>query len=187
MSKTASKTRILVEGALMIALTTALSYIKFMDMPMGGSVTLEMMPIILMGYRHGVKWGCFTGFVHGFLQMILGFSNVLYCTTLLSQIGCILLDYILAFTVLGLSGLFANVFPNKFAGLMTGSILACALRFGCSYLSGYLLYGSWAPEGMHPAYYSLIYNGAYMLPSAILVCVVLAILYKVAPKLFVME
>lgn len=187
MSKTASKTRILVEGALMIALTTALSYIKFMDMPMGGSVTLEMMPIILMGYRHGVKWGCFTGFVHGFLQMILGFSNVLYCTTLLSQIGCILLDYILAFTVLGLSGLFANVIPNKFAGLLVGSILACALRFGCSYLSGYLLYGSWAPEGMHPAYYSLIYNGAYMLPSAILVCVVLAILYKVAPKLFVME
>ena len=89
---TTSKTRILVEGAMLIALATILSYVKFYDLPFGGSITLEMLPLVIMGLRNGPKWGCFTGFVHGLLQMIIGFSNVMYCANRLSQIGCILLD-----------------------------------------------------------------------------------------------
>ena len=74
MSKTYSKTRILVECALMIAIGTVLSNIKFFTLPNGGSVTLlSMLPFVLVSFRHGVKWGLFTGFVNGCLQMLLGF------------------------------------------------------------------------------------------------------------------
>ena len=74
---TSKKTFLLVEGALMIAMAFVLSYIKLYDMPMGGSITLEMIPLVIMGLRHGVKWGTFTAAVHGIIQLILGFSNVL--------------------------------------------------------------------------------------------------------------
>ena len=186
--KTNSKTRILVEGAMLIALATVLSYLKFGNMPYGGSITLEMIPIVIMGYRNGAKWGCFTGFVHGLLQMIMGFSNVMYCATLLSQIGCILLDYLLAFTVLGLGPVFTNMLKkNKFAGIIFGSAMCGVLRFLCSFLSGWLLWGDYAPEGMNVTFYSLVYNGAYMLPDTIIVVVAMALLFKTAPKLLYSE
>ena len=185
MTKTNSKTRIIVEGAMLIALATVLSYFKILDMPFGGSITLEMLPLVIMGLRRGAKWGVLTGFVHGLLQMILGFSNVLYCATLLSQIGCILLDYILAFSALGLAPIFASLIKkNKKVAYILGSVCVCVLRFICSFLSGWLLWGSYAPEGMSAPYYSLIYNGAYMLPDTIILAVVVAILAIVAPKIF---
>lgn len=183
-----SKTIIMVEGAMLIALATALSYLKLFEMPFGGSITLEMIPLIIMGLRRGPKWGLLTGFVHGLLQMILGFSNVLYCATLLSQIGCILLDYLLAFSVLGLAAIFAKPFSkNKKVSYIVGAVIVSALRFVCSFLSGWLLWGSYAPEGMKPAYYSLVYNGAYMLPDTIIVAVVIAILAFSVPKLFLAD
>lgn len=185
MSKNSTLT--LVEGAMLIALATVLSYIKLFEMPFGGSITFEMLPLIIMGLRRGTKWGCLTGFVHGVLQMILGFANVMYCATLLSQIGCILLDYILAFTALGLAMVFAKPISNKKASFVVGAICVCILRFICSFLSGWLLWGSYAPEGMHPAYYSLVYNGAYMLPDTIIVAIVVGILAVTAPKLFNVE
>ncbi len=76
MSKTYSKTRTLVECALMIALGTVLANIKIFEMPNGGSITLlSMLPFILISFRHGVKWGLFTGFVNSLLQMLLGFTH----------------------------------------------------------------------------------------------------------------
>ena len=71
MNNKMNKTLILVEGAIMIALATVLSYLKVYELPQGGSITLEMIPLVVMGIRHGNKWGCFTGFVHGILQMAL--------------------------------------------------------------------------------------------------------------------
>ena len=183
-----SNTIILVEGAMLIAVATILSYFKLYDMPMGGSITLEMLPLVIMGLRNGSKWGCFTGFVHGLIQMIIGFSNVMYCATLISQAGCILLDYLLAFTVLGLAGYFANLIKNnKVLGYVVGAVIVGALRFVCSFLSGWLLWGSYAPEGMHPVYYSLVYNGSYMLPNIIILAIIVGILAKVAPKIFRVE
>lgn len=182
---TSSKTRILVEGAMLIAMATILSYLKFYELPQGGSITLEMLPLVVMGLRHGTKWGCLTGFVHGLLQMILGFSNVMYCSTLLAQIGCILLDYLLAFTVLGLAPAFKSLVKgNPFAGCIVGTVCVGLLRFLCSFLSGWLLWGSYAPEGMGAVVYSLTYNGSYMIPDIIILAIIIAILYKVAPMVF---
>ena len=92
MSKTYSKTRILVECALMIALGTVLANIKIFEMPNGGSITLlSMLPFILVSYRHGTKWGLFTGFVNSLLQMLLGFYAP-PAPGLLPLVGMILCD-----------------------------------------------------------------------------------------------
>jgi len=179
-----SKTLILVEGAMLIALATALSYLKIWEMPFGGSITLEMVPIVIMGLRNGPKWGCLTGFVHGLLQLIIGFSNVLYCATLLAQIGCVLLDYLIAFTVLGLATVFAFGKDKKVAYII-GAVIVGLLRFVCSFLSGWLLWGSYAPEGMTPAYYSLVYNGAYMVPDIIILAVIIGVIAFTVPKLLI--
>jgi thiamine transporter len=116
--------------------------------------------------------------------MILGFSNVMYCATLLSQIGCIVLDYLLAFTVLGLAPVFAKFFKNAKIGYVVGAIICGLLRFLCSFLSGWLLWGSYAPEGMSAVWYSFVYNAAYMVPDIIILAVVIGILAVTVPKLF---
>ena len=80
MTKTYSKTRILVEGALMIALSTVLSMIQIPLMPHGGSITLfSMVPILVMSYRHGAKWGVMTAFVNSLIQLVQGLGNLAYC------------------------------------------------------------------------------------------------------------
>ena len=183
MSKTYSKTRILVECALMIAVGMVLSNIKIFSMPNGGSVTLlSMLPFVLVSFRHGVKWGLFTGFVNGCLQMIMGFypppaSTVLYFA------GEVLLDYILAFMALGTAEFFARPFKNRMVGVAVGTALAGFLRFLCSFLSGVLVWGNLS-DGLSAWTYSLVYNGSYMLPETLLTVVGAILLIKAAPQIF---
>ena len=102
MSSSYTKTRIMVECALMIALGTILANIKIYELPNGGSITLfSMVPFILVSFRHGVKWGLFTGFVNSLLQMLLG-CYAPPAPGLLPLVGMILLDYVLAFSFWGL-------------------------------------------------------------------------------------
>ena len=76
---------------------------------------------MLISHRWGWNWGVLTAFVHSVLQLVLGFNNVGYCATLLSQIGCILLDYILAFTALGLADAIGKPFKNRLVGIIVGT------------------------------------------------------------------
>ena len=178
-----NRTRILVEGALMIALSTVLSYLTIFKFPQGGSISLEMLPLVLMGLRNGSKWGCATGIVHGAMQMFIGFQNVLYCQTIWSQIGCILLDYVAAYALLGFAKLLAAPFRNKVLGYTIGASLCGLMRFGCSFLSGWILWGDYVPEGWHAWIYSLVYNGSYMVPSIVITALIIALLTKCAPQL----
>ena len=188
-TKLISRTRILVECGLMIAVGTVLAQIKIFEMPFGGSVTLvSMLPFILVSLRHGAKWGLATGFADSLLQMLLGFYAP-PAGTVIAFIGVVLLDYVLAFTLLGLAGLIAKPFQNRMLGVAAGTAAVCVIRFLCSFLSGALLWGSyqsyydWA-NGMSVWLYSLIYNGSYMLPELILTTIVAVLLCKAAPKFF---
>ena len=192
MSKTYSKTRILAECALMIALGTVLAQIKIFTMPFGGSVTLlSMLPFVLVSFRHGLKWGLATGFVNSLLQMLLGFYAP-PANTVLAFAGVILLDYVLAFTLLGFAATLSKPLKNRTLGVAVGTAGVCILRFLCSFLSGALLWGSyqssyeWA-QGMSVWLYSFLYNGSYMLPELLLTTLAIVLLYKAAPKLFTAE
>ena len=189
MTKTYSRTRVLVECALMIAAGTVLAQIKIFEMPFGGAVTLlSMLPFILVSFRHGVKWGLATGFVDSLLQMLTGFYMP-PAGTVAAVIGVVLLDYVLAFTALGAADWFASRFKNRLTGVAVGSAAVCAMRFVCSWVSGAWLWGSyqssyeWA-QGLNVWVYSLIYNGSSILPELALTTAGAVLLYRAAPKFF---
>ncbi len=181
-----NKTRILVESALMIAMSTALAYIPIFEMPMGGSITLcSMVPLLVVSYRHGVKWGVLASLVHGIIQMTLGMKSVLLCTTILAMLGCILLDYIIAFALMGTACLFAKGFKSRSVGVAVGAAVTGFLRFLCSFLSGILIWGGYAPEGAPVWLYSLQYNGSFMLPETIITAIGAVAVMKILDKHFV--
>ena len=182
-TKVYSKTRILVECALMVALGTVLSNIKLFTMPNGGSVTLlSMLPFVVISFRHGVKWGLFTGFVNGCLQMLLGFWAP-PTPTFWYFLGDVMLDYLLAFMTLGFAELFARPFKNRMVGVAVGTFASGFLRFMCSFLSGVLVWGNLS-DGWAAWSYSLVYNGSYMLPETLITVVAAVLLCKTAPKIF---
>jgi len=184
-----TNTRAMVECALMIAAGTVLSNIKIFTMPYGGSVTLvSMLPFILVSYRHGVKWGLFTGFVNSLLQMLTGFY-LPPAGTFAAVVAMVLLDYVLAFMCLGLACVFAKPFKNSKAGAAAGTAAVCVMRFLCSFLSGAMLWGSyqsyyeWA-AGLSVWEYSFIYNASYMLPEMLITVAAAVLIASLAPKFF---
>ena len=183
MSETKNRTRTLVECGLMIAMATVLSYIPIFEMPMGGSITLcSTVPLVIVSFRHGLKWGLFTGGVHGVIQTMLGFKNVLYCTTILSMAGCVLLDYFLAYMVVGASCVFGKGLRNRSAGVAVGTMATGLLRYLCSFLSGILIWGGYAPEGTPVWVYSLTYNGSFMVPEIVLTTVAAVVVMRLVVR-----
>ncbi|MEG2852303.1 MAG: energy-coupled thiamine transporter ThiT [Hydrogenoanaerobacterium sp.] len=103
MTEAKNKTRILTECALMVAISAVLQLIPPMQMPQGGSLTFgAMVPIVFISLRHGVKWGLLTAFVGSLIQMLLGGISAPPTETFWWFLLVILLDYVIAYTVLGL-------------------------------------------------------------------------------------
>ncbi len=177
-SKFQSTLRPMIECAIMVALATVLSMIKLYEAPLGGSVTLlSMLPVSVLSIRLGHKWGLTGGFLYALLQMFLDLGKVIsWGLTPAALIGCIIFDYLLAFTVIGLAGLFRT---KGRIGMICGIALALFLRF-CSHLvSGTLIFDIWMPDGWgNPFIYSVAYNGAYMLPELIFTVAAVMILTK---------
>ncbi len=176
-------TLIIAECAMMIAMSTVLSLVKLFTLPQGGSVTCaSMVPLVIVSYRHGLKWGLGTAFAHSLLQMLLEF-NPPPAGTFWALMGVILLDYVIAFTALGAAAFFRKPFKNKAAGAAAGAAAVGVIRFLCSFLSGIMIWSSYAPEGTPVWLYSLTYNGSYMLPEVIITSVVTMILVPVLDRI----
>ena len=183
-----SKTRIMTECAILVALSTVLSFVKIWHMPWGGSITLfSMLPVCYVSVRRGVKWGLGSAFLYSVIQLILGITldGLLgWGLTGGILIACIMLDYIIAFTALGLSGIFAK---KGFAGIMAGTTIAVVTRFVCHLFSGVYVFASvgklW--DGFETAnswLYSIVYNGCNMLPELVMTLIGAAIIYKALEK-----
>jgi thiamine transporter len=161
-------TKALVEAGVMIALAQVLSYVKIFEAPFGGSVTAgSMVPILFFAIRWGVGPGVFAGAVYGVLQFFLGPK---YSMHILS----ILLDYIVAFGLLGLAGLFTK----SIKGILLGVFAGILGRFVSVVISGVVIWSSYAPETMNPWVYSILYNGSYLLPELVISYFFVMILYK---------
>ncbi len=174
-----TNTRKLTETAIMIALGTVLSMIKF-DMPMGGGVTIcSMLPLVIISYRYGWKWGGFAAFVYSVIQMLLGLDNVRYASSAVMAAGIILFDYIIAYTVIGFASLFGGKPNNTRKALVIGIVVSFFLRFLCHFLTGMWIWDAlWPNElGMTSAVYSLAYNGWYMAGELVLTLIVAMALY----------
>lgn len=172
----------LCQCGIFIALATILSFLPVYEMPMGGSVTLaSMLPILFIGVKFGYKWGMGASTVYMFIQLLQALikGNVfVYCVGALSVIVCLLFDYVVPFGILGLSA-FAK--PKKDEKLNVVKVcvtfgVLIFIRFVCHFITGIVIWGQWAPEGMGKFVYSLIYNGQYMLSELIITVVVAALM-----------
>lgn len=166
-------TKKLVESALLVAAAVVLSIFKIADLPYGGSVTLaSMFPIVLIAYRYGLAWGMGAGLSFAVLQQLLGLKNLSYVTTWQSVLAVIFLDYIFAFAVLGLGGIFRGKMQKQSTELALGSLFVCVLRYLFHTVSGATVWaGISIPTGAAIAY-SLIYNATYMIPETIVLVLV---------------
>ena len=157
--------RTMVTCAILIAMGTVLSLLKVWEMPLGGSVTpLSMLPICLAGLMFGAKWGFGTAFVYSVLQLLTS-SVFAWGLTPVVLVVAILFDYIVAFSVLGVTGFFAK--RGKW-WMILGIFIAILLRMVCHYITGVTIWKSSMPEDWNNVWlYSLAYNGAYMLPETV--------------------
>lgn len=191
----------------MLALATVLAivceFIPFLNLPFGGGFTVaSMLPIVIVSYMYGLKWGFFTSFTYSVIQIIISLikgSTVLALFTpssddymgLAAAFAIIVIDYLLAYTVLGIGGIFRNRIKNKVVAIVLGVVVALALRYLCHIVSGYIFYGAWAEwffsqEGFYAIgekilgafsgkglalVYSIFYNGLYMIPEIIITAI----------------
>ncbi|MBQ4364313.1 MAG: energy-coupled thiamine transporter ThiT [Oscillospiraceae bacterium] len=180
------KTAILVEGALMLAMAAALSMLTPFQriLPFGGSITIvSMLPICLFSIRHGVKNGVMLSSLFSFYQLgegIIKEGLLGWGLTPLMLIGCILFDYIIAFSVIGLAGIFRD--KGK-TGCLAGIVLALGLRYLSHFISGVVIFAStgkiWDEldfVASNKFIYSAVYNGAFMLPEILFTVLVTAVL-----------
>ena len=193
-------TRRLTESAMLLAVAIVLELISKMfipEQPFGGQLTFAaMLPVVLISYRHGMKWGFVAAFTYALLEMAIGGKTVAAAfqpgyfgdgTMVGNALIMCLLDYIVAYTALGLGGIFRNKLQKPATALMAGSLVALGARYLAHIVSGYVLFSGWAEwyftqEGF-PAWgaqlvsalspqllgivYSIVYNGMYMVPEMI--------------------
>ncbi len=192
-----------------LVLTIASGFVP-LQLPFGGGITLaSMVPIVILAYLYGVKWGMGCAFLFSILQMLTGMSTISAYflpgegqMVLTSAILITLIDYLIAYTVLGLAGIFKGRLGNKPAEIALGSVLALSLRYIAHFVSGVIFWGSYAEwffgqetlgdfgssvlstfTGTDLAVvYSAFYNGTYMIPEIIITAVVAPIIFKVLDK-----
>ncbi len=158
----------LTESALMIAFATVLSVVKILNLPYGGSVTAaSMLPILLIAYRYGTGWGLCVGAVHGVLQLFLGVKNIMG-VNFGAAVAILLLDYVVAFTVLGFGGVFRRSCKKQATGLALGALLGCILRYVCHAVAGATVWAEYNYSDLPTIAFSAVYNATYMLPETII-------------------
>ena len=206
------KTKRITESAMLLAVAIVLELVSKMfipEMPFGGQITLvSMLPVVLISYRHGVKWGLVAGMTYAFLEMALGAKTVAAAfqpgyfgdgVMLLNALIMCALDYLVAFTVLGIGGCFRNRIQKPGTALLLGSLVALLARYAAHTASGYILFSGWAEwfftQDGFPAWgaalvaslspealglcYSVVYNGFYMIPEIILTMIASVLLARI--------
>ncbi len=159
----------LTESAIMLAFAVVLSMVKIVDLPYGGSVTaFSMLPILLIAYRYGTRWGMFTALAYSLLQLLLGLKNLTYATSAAAVVMIVLFDYVIAFVVLGLGGVFRGKLHSQGAALTAGTLLACVLRYICHVISGCTVWAGLSIPDSQALLYSLAYNATYMVPETLI-------------------
>ncbi|WBW50180.1 energy-coupled thiamine transporter ThiT [Peptoniphilus equinus] len=167
------KPRTLAYAGVAIALSQILSYIKFLEMPQGGSVTLgSMVPLTLFALMATPGEAFLAGGVYGILQLVLSGAPLYHPLSLL-------LDYILPFGSIAV----VSCFTTSKSKAVMGLVIAFLLRYLSHFLSGWLLFGSYAPEGQAPWLYSAVYNASVLVEMLLTVVIVYIVYDRVVPRL----
>jgi thiamine transporter len=180
---------VLVEGAIIVAFAEALNYIPHTVGVSAIELQFGLIPLGVYALRRGVAPGLAAGLVWGLIDMFLrGIPG----GSVLNPLQGIL-EYPIAFTLVGLAGLCSAAFQRAQAEgkstqaytlMLVGTVLAGVGKYFCHFIAGIVYWGSYAPKGQSPVLYSLIINGGSALASIVFAVAVLAVLLRVSPKLF---
>lgn len=204
------KSRKIVLSAMLIAIATILSFIQPFRLPFGGGITLaSMMPVIILSFIFGTKWGIFSAFVYSILQLVIGIKDVsaffLPGESQMNLVAALLVcitDYIIAYTLLGFGGIFRERIKNDIVAVTAGTALAIMLRYVTHIISGTIFFGTWAEwffnqDGFYAVgkkiienfsgislslIYSVFYNGLYMIPELIITTAITPAIYKILKR-----
>ena len=149
-------------AALAVVLGVICKSLPLPRLPYGGSITLESLPILFVALWLGWRAGIQTGILSGLLQLLLD-AHIYHPAQ-------VILDYPLAFGLLGLSGLISSTAPAILLGFL--------LRYLAHVLSGVVFFSAYAPEGVSAWAYSATYNASYIVPEAILGVILVPLLLK---------
>ena len=207
-----TKTKRITESAMLLAVAIVLELVSkaiIPEMPFGGQLTMaSMLPVVLISYRHGVRWGLVAGVCYAMLEMAIGARTVAAAfqpgyfgdgLMLLNAFLMCLLDYLVAFTVLGIGGCLRDTHLRPGMQLALGSCAAIGCRYLAHTVSGYILFSGWAEwfftQDGFPAWgaalverlsptalgwvYSLVYNGMYLVPEIVITAVAALLLSRV--------
>ena len=157
------ETHSIVFAGVSVALSFALSYVTFFKMPQGGSITLtSILPLLVYSYRFGTRKGIVAGLVYGLLQAVQD--------PWIIHPAQFLLDYPLAFAMLGLCGWLKdlrNVKVNGFASFLVGGVTCVLLRYVSHVISGIFAFSSYAMEGYGAVAWGFLYNTFCLVDGAI--------------------
>lgn len=174
------KVRRLAETAIMLALASVLSELAVVDLPFGGKVTVfSQVPMLVIAYRYGFKWGVVAGLATGIVQTIFGLGNFSYVSGIVAYIVLLFADYIVAYGALCMGGAFKNKIKNPVVSISVGAALACTIRYICHFVSGVTIWADYADGFAAVWKYSLTYNASYMLPELIVTVVGCAVLASI--------
>ena len=215
MNRTAQQTQRLTTSAVLLALAMVLAMvcalIPFLNLPFGGGFTVaSMLPVVIISYMYGMKWGFFSAAIYSVIQVVmdlyLGKGSTLIALFMPNSedfmgigaaIAILIIDYLVAYTLLGFGGAFRKM-KNKTLALTLGVVLALSLRYLAHIVSGYIFYGAWAEwfftqenfyaiggwildtfsgEGL-AIVYSIFYNGLYMIPEIVITAVAAVIVSR---------
>lgn len=172
--------RALTECAILTAFASILSLVKLYELPYGGSVTAaSMLPMLIIAYRHGVGYGLGSGLVYAVIQQLLGLNNLSYATTWQAVVAIIFLDYLLAFVIVGLGGVFRRKNVSQTSAIIGGALFVCLIRYTCHVIAGATVWAGISIPTKAALVYSFSYNATYMLPEAIVLITVGAYLSSV--------
>ena len=191
--------------ALAMVLAMVCALIPFLNLPFGGGFTVaSMLPVVIISYMYGMKWGFFSAAIYSVIQIVmdlyLGKGSTIMALFMPNSedfmgfgaaIAILIIDYLVAYTLLGFGGAFRKVIKNKALALMLGVVLALSLRYIAHIVSGYIFYGAWAEwffsqENFYAiggwilehfsgnalaVIYSIFYNGLYMIPEIVITAV----------------
>jgi thiamine transporter len=166
----------------MVAMSVVLSMLPSVSLPFGGSVSwFSTLPVIAVSLRHGVRWGILAALVYSITQLLLGMANVaaVPAGTAGAMVLCALLDYVIAYSALGLTGAVARGLGRGAVGVAAGIAFTGAIRLLCSFLSGVLIWGAYAPEGTSVWAYSLGYNASWCVPDVLITLIGAVLLSRV--------
>lgn len=180
-----TKLQPLIETAILAALAFIIDLLPSIKLGPWISISFAMVPVFILSFRWGLKYGLMSGFLWGLLQVIFGDAYILHWFQFI-------VEYFVAFAFVGFAGIFMRQIQENFAkgnkgkGFMyvtLATFVGSFARYLIHYIAGIVFWGSYAPEGQPVWMYSLVLNGPAGLGSFLFCLIVLILLISVSPRI----